>query len=211
LDSNRWAKEFNETKSLGGANSTTRTAEQTEIGRFYTEHCGSQYARSLRDLAAAQGMSLADNARLFAQLYVTWADAWIAGWDSKLFYSFWRPVTSIRAGETDGNPKTDSDSSWTPLATTPNHPEYPGAHGFFTAAYAEVLRRFFGTRRVNTTFTSTVTGTSRAFNTTDDLIDEIVEARIYGGMHYRTSSERGVQLGKKVAKWVDKHFFKPDK
>ena len=209
LDSNRWAKDFNETKSLGALNSTTRTAEQTEIGLFYTEHTGAQYARIFRDFAQAQGMNLADNARLFAVLYITLADALIAGWDSKYHFGFWRPVTAIRAADTDGNATTEADGSWSSLATTPNHPEYPSAHGVFTAAYAEALRRFFGTKRITITLTSTVTGTSRTFHNTDDLIDEIFEARIYGGLHYRASCVDGLAIGKRVARWVAKHYFRP--
>jgi len=209
LASKRWAKDFNETKSLGSAASTTRTADQTELARFYTEHGGPQYGRLSRDIAAAQGLSLADSARFFAQVYVTCSDAWIAGWDSKYQFNFWRPVTAIRAADTDGNPATDVDSGWTPVATTPNHPEYPSAHGFLTASYIEAVRRFFGTKRLTFTVTSTVTGTSRTFHNTDDLIDEVIEARIWGGMHYRTSMLDGVEIGKSVAKWVAKHSFKP--
>ncbi len=208
LDSAQWAADFNETKSLGAANSTTRTAEQTEIGRFYSEHTGAQYARIFREFAAEQGMSLADNARLFAMLYVSLADALIAVWDSKYHFGFWRPVTAIRAADTDGNPATDLDPTWAPLAPTPNHPEYPAAHGAFTGAYAEALRRFFDSKHVNITLTSTVTGTSRTFDKTGQLTKEIIEARIYGGMHYRTSGEHGVKIGEKVAKWVAKHYFK---
>ena len=208
LTSAQWAADFNETKTLGAAGSTTRTAEQTEIGRFYAEHTGAQYARIFRDFAAEQGMSLADNARLFAVLYVTVADALIACWDSKYHFGFWRPVTAIRAADTDDNPATDADPTWTPLAPTPNHPEYPAGHGAFTGAYAEALRRFFASKHVPITLTSTVTGTARTFNKTEHLINEIIEARIYGGMHYRTSCEHGVEIGKKVAKWVAKHHFK---
>lgn len=210
LGSARWAADFNETKSLGDANSTTRTAEQTEIGRFYgIEHPGAQYARIFRNFAAEQDMNLADNARLFAVLYVTVADSQIAVWDSKYHFGFWRPVTAIRSAETDDNPATDADPAWLPLVTTPGHPEYPAAHGAFTGAYAEALRRFFDSKQVSITLTSTATGTSRTFNKTDQLIDEIIEARIYGGMHYRTSCKHGVKMGEKVAKWVAKHYFKP--
>jgi len=207
--SKRWAKDFNETKSLGSADSTARTAEQTELARFYTEHGGTQYGRLSRDIAASQGLSLADSARFFAEVYVTCSDAWIAGWDSKFHFNFWRPVTAIRAADTDGNPATVADPGWTPAATTPNHPEYPSAHGFLTASYIEAVRRFFGTKRLTFTVTSTVTGTSRTFHNTDDLIDEVIEARIWGGMHYRTSMVDGVELGKSVAKWVARHSFKP--
>jgi PAP2 superfamily len=211
LDSAQWAEDYNETQLFGAANSPVRTQEQTEIGRFYAEHTGIQYARIFREFASLQGLELADAARLFAMLYVTGADALIACWDSKYFYGFWRPVTAIRAGDTDGNPLTDPDLFWTPLAPTPGHPEYPAAHGTFTAAIAETLSQFFGSKKVTITLTSTVAGSGapRTFESTVDMIHEIVDARVYGGMHYRTSGVRGVVLGKKVANWVLKHYFHP--
>ena len=209
LDSAQWAADYNETKSFGALNSTSRTPEQTEIGRFYSEHVTAQYNRIFREFAASQGLSLADNARLFAMLYVASADALIAGWESKYYYRFWRPVTAIRAGDTDDNPATEANLTWTPLVLTPPHPEYPAAHGCFTGAVAQTLRAFFGTKRVTITLTSTVTGTARTFHNTDDLIHEIIDARIFGGMHYRTSGEHGTVIGKRVAKWVAKHYFRP--
>lgn len=209
LDSDTWAADYNETKTFGAANSTARTPEQTEIGRFYAEHTGAQYNRILRDFAAAQEFSIADEARFFAQVYVSVGDAIIAVWDSKFFYGRWRPVTAIRAGDTDGNPATDPDSTWTPLAVTPNHPEYPAAHGSFTGALAEALHQFFGTKDLTITLSSTVTNTTRTFYRTDDLVKEIVDARIFGGMHFRTSVIQGKVQGTKTAKWVAKHFFLP--
>jgi hypothetical protein len=209
LGSAQWAADYNETKSFGALNSTSRTPEQTEIGRFYSEHVTAQYNRIFREFAAIQGLSLADNARLLAMLYVAGADALIAGWDSKYYYRFWRPVTAILAGDTDGNPATEADLIWSPLVVTPPHPEYPAAHGCFTGAVAQTLRAFFGTKRVTITLTSTVTGTRRTFHNTDDLIHEIIDARIFGGMHYRTSGVHGTVIGKKVAKWVAKHYFQP--
>jgi hypothetical protein len=211
LDSALWADDYNETLLFGAANSTVRTQEQTEIGRFYAEHSGLQYSRIFRDFADQQNLDVADRARLFAMLYVTGADALIGCFDSKYFYGFWRPVTAIRAGDSDGNPQTIGDPSWTPLAPTPGHPEYPAAHGCFTAAVAETLSAFFKTKKVTITLTSTVSGSGapRTFNSTDDLIREIIDARIFGGMHYRTSVVRGVVLGRKVAHWVFKHCFQP--
>ena len=209
LKSDTWADDYNETKSLGAIDSVTRTPEETEIGRFYTEHTGAQYNRILRNFAAEQNFSLPDEARFMAQMYVSVGDAVIAVWDSKFYYGRVRPVTIIRAGDTDGNAATDPDPNWTPLAVTPNHPEYPAAHGSVTSALAEALRQFFGTKDVTITLSSTVTGTSRTFYRTDDLVKEIIVARIYGGMHFRTSVVRGKVMGEKVAKWVAKHQFRP--
>jgi hypothetical protein len=209
LDSAQWAEDYQEVQRLGSATSSVRSPSQTETARFYGEHAGIQYARIFRDFADAQGLSLEDNARLFAQLYVTSADAIIACFDSKYHYSFWRPITAIRAGNTDGNPATIANPLWTPLLATPNHPEYPSAHGCFTASIAQALADFFGTKKITITLTSTFTNTSRSFDSTDDLIREIIDARVWAGIHYRTSVVHGVVVGKKVARWVSANYFRP--
>jgi hypothetical protein len=209
LTSDAWAADYNETKTFGAIDSTARTPEQTEIGRFYAEHTGAQYNRILREFAASQNFSLADEARFLAQMWVSCGDAIIGVFESKYFYGRWRPITAIRAGDTDGNPATDPDPTWTPLAVTPNHPEYPAAHGAFTGALAEALRQFYGTKDVTITLSSTVTNTTRTFTNTDDLVKEVIDARIFGGMHFRTSVVEGKVLGTKVAKWVARHHFLP--
>jgi hypothetical protein len=210
LGSARWAQDYDEVKRLGSATSTERTAEQTAIGLFYTEHTGFQYARIFRDLANAQGLGLSDNARLLARIYVASADALTACWDSKYAHNFWRPVTAIRAGDTDGNPATVADPAWTPLAATPGHPEYPSAHSCFTAAWADTVKDFFEGADVPVTLTSTVpnSGGSRSFPNTDAVVAELVDARILGGMHYRFSCEAGTRMGRQVARLVDRNFFK---
>ena len=209
LTSARWADDYNEVKAFGALTNSPRTAEQTEIGRFYAEHPGAQLMRNLRDFAAAQSMSVADRARLLAILHITSADAIIACFDSKYFYNFWRPATAIVAGDTDDNGATEPDGGWLALVPTPNHPEYPAAHGSVSTAYAEALRHFFGTKKVTITLSSTFTGTTHTFTNTDQIIKEIIGARIYGGMHYRTSGVHGSVIGRKVAHWVDKHYFQP--
>ena len=207
LNSDQWATEYNEVKRLGALNSTERTPEQTALARFYFDPGPVQAGRGFRKLALDRSLSLADNARLFAVLYVTMADSVIAGWEAKYYYSFWRPVTAIRAGDTDGNPNTVADPSWSPLITTPNHPEYPSAHAFVDTAWAEALRRFFGTKKIEFTLSSTTTGTETTFENTNDIIESVIEARIYAGFHYRNSCVQGTIIGKKVAKWVAKHYF----
>jgi hypothetical protein len=210
LDSAQWAEDYNEVRAIGSLTSTTRSATETEIARFYGEHAGIQYARIFRDLATKKGLSVEENARLFAMLYVASADALIGCWDSKYHYSFWRPVTAIRAGDTDGNPLTPIDSDWTPLLTTPAHPEYPSAHGCFTAAVAETLAAFFGTKKIGITLTSTFPGTvPHTFASTDEMIREIIDARVFAGIHYRTSVMRGTVLGRRVAHWVARNYFLP--
>lgn len=209
LNSAEFAADYNETRIYGALNSAARTPEQTQIGLFYTEHTGAQYSRIFRQFAAARNLSTADDARLFAMLYLSIADSLIAGWDAKYYYHFWRPVTAIRAGNTDGNELTEIDPNWLPLAATPGHPEYPAAHGCLTAAYAEVLREFFGTKKVAIALSSTVTNSTRNFDNTDDIIKEIIDARIFGGMHYRASGRDGANIGKKVTRWMTKYYFQP--
>ncbi len=210
LRSKRWARDFNETKSLGSLNSATRTLDQTQLGLFYTENPMTFYARILRDFALTQRLSLADNARLFARLHLGIADALVAVLDSKYYYNFWRPVTVIQVGETDGNSLTEADPSWTPLAVTPPHPEYPAGHGVSSGAVAETLRSFFHTKRITIQFTSTVpnSGPARILGGTDEITHQVIQARIYGGMHYRTSNEDGVKMGKQVARWIARNYFR---
>jgi hypothetical protein len=209
LTSDEWADDYNQTKTLGAINSTVRTPEQTEIGLFWTDHAGKQYGRAFRALATARGLDTSDTARLFATLYVTAADAGIGCWDGKLNYSFWRPITAIRNGSIDGNPETVADPSWTPLGVTPNHPEYPAAHGCVTGSVATALKNFFGTPHVTLVVTSGVTGTTHTFTSTKDLEKEVENARIYVGFHYHHSVVQGAVLGMKVADEVSRHHFRP--
>ena len=209
LESDEWAADYNEVKRMGALNSIERTPEETTLGRFFLAPGVPQVAGGLRQLAIERGLSLKDNARLFGQVYAAQADATIAGWDSKYHYAFWRPITAIRAGDTDGNPNTEGDATWTPLGTTPNHPEYLSAHAFVDGAWTETLRQFFGTKELDVTMTSTITGTSMSFSNTDDIVKAVADARVFAGFHYRTSCVRGAVLGKKVAKYVAKNYFQP--
>jgi hypothetical protein len=132
LNSQEWIDDYNQVKTLGALNSTVRTPQQTEIGRFWTEHTGQQYARAFRNLATLKELNTSDTARLMAMLWTGYADSVIGCWNAKFTFSFWRPVTAIRAG--GGNPQLTGDLAWTPLAATPAHPEYPAAHGCVTGA-----------------------------------------------------------------------------
>src|SRR5438445_11239995 len=142
------------------------------------------------------------------------ADALIACWDAKYFYNFWRPVTAIRAGDSDGNPDTAPDSTWIGFIVTPNHPEYPAAHGCFSGASTETLNDFFGTDDVGFWIDSTVPGLVnpvRTYFRFSDALTEVLEARIYGGMHYRNSTRIGANIGKQVSRFTTRHFFRPAK
>ena len=153
-----WARDFNEIKALGSAVGSSRTAEQTDIARFWSDNPPLQWNRAWRALSMAKGLGLADNARYFAMLATASADALIACWDAKFFYNFWRPVTAIRAADADGNPNTAPDPAWIGLIVTPNHPEYPAAHGCFSGASTETLTHFFGTDDVALSVDSNVPG-----------------------------------------------------
>jgi hypothetical protein len=153
-----------------------------------------------------------DNARFFALLATAVSDGLIAAWDSKFFYNFWRPVTAIRAGDTDGNPETDPDPTWIGLVVTPNHPEYPAAHGCASGASCETLRYFFGTDNFNFTMDSLVPGLMqpvRHYTSFSQALQDILDARVYGGMHFRNSTEKGAIIGKQVSHFATRHFFRP--
>ena len=156
-----WARDFNETKTLGQDISKVRTAQQTEIGLFWTEHTARQYGRAFRLLATEHALSTSDSARLFAMLWTAYADSFIGCMNAKYHFSFWRPITAIQNADLDGNPDTLTDATWMPLGVTPNHPEFPAAHGCVTGAVARTLQAYFGTPNVSLTVSSTVTNASR--------------------------------------------------
>ena len=206
LDSPEYAADVNETQAKGGSVSAVRTPEQLEIARFWTENPGVYQTRNFRQFTMSQP-SLADNARLAAQLWVSVNEAGNGCFESKYHYLRWRPYSAINLADTDNNPGTVADPSWTPVVPTPNHPEYPAAHTCADGAVAETLSSFYGTKKVHFAIDSTVTGTTHQFTSTDDFLNEVGEARIFGGMHFRTSVVRGGVLGRKAAQWVDKHYF----
>ena len=207
LGSVAYASDFNETKTLAAANSTQRTAIQTEVARFHTEPPGAFWARNLRQFATASP-NLADNARLSAMIWTAYHDAVADCFESKYHYNFWRPTSAITLADTDGSDATAADATWTPVVPTPNHPEYPAAHGCASGAVMEVVRSFYGTEKLQFTFNSATASTlPHAFESTEDLVKEIMNARVWGGMHFRTSNQHGADLGKQVAQWVgNKHF-----
>jgi hypothetical protein len=221
LSSHKWARAFREIKAYGGATSSARTPEQTDIARFWSTNVISQYNQALRDVAAQRGLDVLETARLMAMVNVVGADAQISVMRAKYHYGFWRPVTAIDPtavsasdggpvpGFTDGNASTVEEIGWRSLLTTPNHPEYPAAHGSLTSAMAEVFTQFLGTPRIELTVTSTVVPTPRHFATAGDLRREIAEARLWGGLHYRFSSTAGLELGRRVARYDLDHAFRP--
>jgi hypothetical protein len=212
LASDEWARDYNEIKTLGPAVGSTRTPEQTDIARFWSDSPPLQWNRAWRTLSVARGLGLADNARYFAMLTTASADALIACWDAKYSYNFWRPVTAIRAGDSDGNPATAPDPAWIGLLVTPNHPEYPAAHGCFSGASTQTLKHFFGSDAIDFSIDSRVAGVVspvRTYARLSDALREVLDARIYGGMHYRHSTRVGAKMGEQVSKYTTTHFFRP--
>jgi PAP2 superfamily len=216
LGSRRWARDLNEVKAFGAASNlpNSRSAEQEEIGLFYgLINAQLQIFRNLQRLAKDQHPTddIAESARFFAQVSVTITDAQIGCWESKYHFNFWRPVTAIQNADIDGNSATDQDVNWKPQIVTPGHPEYPSAHGCGTAAYANAIAEFFGTKRLpGGIWLSGAAGhPDRFFASTKDIVDEIIDARVYNGVHYRSSVVDGAALGRNVARWVAKFHFRP--
>jgi hypothetical protein len=205
LNSQQWIDDYNQVKTLGAVNSTVRTARQTEIGLFWTQHTGQQYASAFQNLVTQRGLGTSDAARLMAMLWAGYADAGIGCWNAKFFFSFWRPVTAIQAG--GDNPALTADPSWLPLGTTPSHPEYPAAHGCVTGAIATILAGYFGTPNIPFSVSSSVTNTTHNFSSTSDLMQEVEDARIYAGFHYHHSVIQGRVLGLKVGHQLLHQYF----
>jgi membrane-associated phospholipid phosphatase len=214
LTSAAYAAAFNEVKDLGSVNSTTRTPEQTQIARFWNDGLGTAFAmgywnKIAQEVATDQGLSLVQDARLFALLNIVEADAQISCWDAKYTYNLWRPVTAIRAADTDGNPDTGADATWTPLLVTPNFPSYTSAHSTLSGAAAEVLTTLFGPDHHFTVGAESVPGVTRSFDNFAAAAAEAGQSRIYGGIHYQFDNATGQQLGRNVAEYVADHFLLP--
>ena len=211
LDSKKWARDYNEVKEIGSSTSTTRTAEQTLAARFWAEPPVQQAHNSFRKFVLDHDLDVVGAARFMAMISVTYADALIACFDAKYHFAFWRPVTAIRAGDTDGNGATVGDLAWSPLLGTPNHPEYPSAHSCVTPAGGRVIARFLGTEQIDFTVPSLTGLGDRHFADVSDLEYEVGNARIWGGIHYRSAIKDGSAIGKKTADQVLAHHFKKSK
>jgi hypothetical protein len=208
LTSKRYAKDLAELQAYGGTNSTVRTAAQTETVRFHTEQTFFQFSRTLRDLALARGLDLRESARLLAYVHVATADTMIACWEAKYHYNFWRPTHAIQRADTDGNPATSPDPTWTPLVVG-NHPEYPSGHSCFTGAVTESLRNYFGTKNVRLVISSTVTGTTRTYENIGELVADVENARVWGGLHFRTTVTESSKYFPRIARDIGRHYFLP--
>ena len=200
LTSALWARDFNEVKALGGKSNSRRTAEQTQIAGFWEATLPPIYDGIVLSVADVPGREVTQNARLFAAVAQAADDALLAVFEAKYHYNFWRPVTAIRNGDLDGNDATERDASWTPFIETPMHPEYPCAHCTVAAAVGAVLQAEIGTGAMPTLATTSylVKGSARNWRTIDAFVQEVGNARVYDGVHFRNSTEVGTAMGKQV-------------
>ncbi len=212
LTSKRYAEDVAELTKYGRLNSSFRSTLQTETVMFHTEQTYAQFNRTLRELALDRGLSLRESARLLGYVNVATADTMIACWEAKYHYSFWRPTHAIQRADTDGNPDTIKDAGWVPHVVG-NHPEYPSGHACFTGAVTESLRQYFGTKKVKLVITSLAPGAgpTRTFNTLDELVKDVENARVWGGLHYRTTMTDTAKDFPRIARDVGRrHFLRGD-
>ncbi|MES2594712.1 MAG: phosphatase PAP2 family protein [Verrucomicrobiota bacterium] len=218
VNSQSYTQQFNQLKTLGGTNSATRTAEQTEIAYFWVDGPGTSsppghWNRIAATVSASMGLSVEQNARLFALLNLAAADAGIATWEAKVLYDNWRPMLAINTASTDGNPDTIEDASWTPLIPTPSFGAYTSGHSAFSMAGATILANFFGTDDI-TFITDTESpfltpGLTRTFDSFTDAAREAGMSRVYGGIHWADDNIDGAILGEQVGNWVYNNFLGP--
>ena len=205
--SGRYARDYNEIKEIGALNSPTRTAEQTQIATFWLGSPVAIWNQPLTQLIAASDFDLSTRARSFALVHLAAADSSIACWAAKYKYNFWRPQPAIRRGDEDGNALTSPDLTWTPLFPTPRHPEYTSGHSTNSTAMATIMQLIFGDAP-GVPITSTITGITRQWNTFSEGVDEVIDARVYSGIHFRTADEVGSRQGGQVAHFVSTHALK---
>jgi len=208
LASKEWAADYNEIKAYGARDSSQRTAQQTETARFWLMTGPQAYHPIAWQIIAARHLNLVDSARFMAMYSAALTDAYIAVFDAKYRYNFWRPVTAIRNGDLDGNSATEIDATWQPLDATPMHPEYPCAHCILSAAASAVIESTGGLgdlREISLT-SPTMPGVTHRWTSLADFAQEVANARIWAGFHYRSSTRAGAAMGREVGGYVATHF-----
>ncbi|HEX6624492.1 MAG TPA: vanadium-dependent haloperoxidase [Pyrinomonadaceae bacterium] len=208
LDSEQYAKDYNEIKTIGAAGSPVRTALQTDIATFWLASPTAIWNPVLRQAVAAQNLDLSAEARAVALFYLAASDAGVACWDAKYEHNFWRPQLAIRGGDTDDNDLTTGDGTWTPLHGTPRHPEYPSGHTTNSSAMATILGLLFG-EGTGAPIVVTLGSITRQWDTFDEAAAEVIDARVYSGIHFRTADEVGARLGRQVAQFTWTHALRP--
>jgi hypothetical protein len=212
LTSERYTKDYKEVKAFGALTGSARSAEQTDLAYFYSGNIPAQWNGALRGIATRYLRRTGDSARLFALANMATADALISSWDSKVHYDFWRPVTAIVEAEKDSNPHTAPDASWQPLINTPNYPDYTSGANNVAGAMTRTLELFFDTNRVTFDVTTAVplaVRKTRTYRRFSDAADDMVEARMLLGIHFRFADVAGRTQGRRVADWTSKHYLLP--
>jgi hypothetical protein len=210
MSSAQYTRDFAEVKALGSATSTARTTEQTSTALFFSGNAAVQFNAALRDQLTVRHLDIVDAARMFAAVDMSEADAIIAVWHAKYLYGFWRPITAINLADTDGNPATTADPSWTPLLTTPPYPDYVSGYSGLTGAFTRALADTLDRRDLQLTLISTaVPGAVRNYGSGKTLRNDVVDARVWLGIHFRFADTGGVDMGQRVAHWALTHYFGP--
>jgi len=211
LATKQWADDYNEIKALGGKNSTERSTQATETARFWLMVGPPAYHPIARQVVAAKELSVTDSARFMALYALALSDAYIAVFDAKYHYEFWRPITAIRNGDIDGNPATERDATWQPIDNTPMHPEYPCAHCIQSGTAVAVIEALLGSEDIpEVSLTSpTAPGVTHRWTNLRVLADEVASARIWAGFHYRFSTRVGSQMGRSIGQYVVQHVMQP--
>jgi len=213
LTSLKYARDYNEVKAMGALNNSSRTPEQTDIAQFWGGNTPVLWNGVLRDIAAAHVDNIGDSARLFALVSLAMADAQITSWNSKTYYVFWRPITAIQEGNTDGNPRTAGDPTWLPLVATPAYPDYTSGANVNSGAATQAFALFFGRDRMTFSASTTNVGPTiqdtRTYRRFSDARQEVVDARIYLGFHFRFADDAARKQGQQVARWVFENFLRP--
>jgi hypothetical protein len=207
LGSQRWADDYEEVRTLGARDNSSRTTEMTATALFWQPLAGTVWPATIRRLAREQALDLAASAHFQAVTFAAFADSLIACWDAKFHYGFWRPVTAIRQGGMDGHPFTNPDPAWEPLALTPAFPEYPSGHTCATAAVAHAIEDYFP-HDVLIPARNVVSSDERVYRRAKDVVDEVIEARMLIGVHFRTANEDGAEIGRKIARQIRSRWFK---
>ena len=207
LHTRAYAADFNEVKAIGRATGSKRTQAQTDAANFWgAGNATATMANILRSVASTQGGTLADHARLFARAYANAADALIVTWRDKARYSWWRPITAINEAASDGNPATDAEPGWTSLISAPPYPEHPSGLSTFGCAVVDTLQDFYG--RDAATYSGVSPASTRTFTSFSELCDDIVDARVWSGIHFRFADEEAAKIGRKVAHFGNRHAFR---
>jgi hypothetical protein len=206
LTSRVYAKELAEVRELGARNSVTRTGDQTDVALYWDR---APWGDIVRSVAQSQELNIADAARLLAMVNLAGADATIACRNDKYYWNFWRPITAIQEPPSYGNPPMTPDPIWTSLIDAPPYPDHPAGHTCGSGAIVGVLQDFFGTDKIVFSATSPSSGTTRSFRSFSQALDEVIDSRVWGGIHFRAAEVQGARLGTEVARWERKYYFQP--